>query len=114
MAYTGTPVVHHKRLFLEAASKPIQLGTKAWFAWLQTATSFSYRTGPPLAAFTLRKEKRRHGWYWYAYVKIDAKLHNAYVGRSERLTATHLDLVAQRLLTKFRNARLAAQAQGGD
>lgn len=29
---------------------------------------------------TYRKEKRRHGWYWYSYKRIGGKLFNSYCG----------------------------------
>jgi hypothetical protein len=107
MAYTGTPRVRQRRLWLDKATD-IDLDTPAWFHWLQTATHFSYALGAPTYySLTLRKENRRHTYYWYAYLKTDSKLHNAYAGRTEALSSAHLDGVAQTLLTKVRQAATA-------
>lgn len=102
MAYTGTPVVrNHMLLLLDDPPQPIQLDSPAWWAWLETATAFSYLPPRSLYALTLRKEKRRHRWYWYAYLKVDSKLHNAYVGRSTDLTTARLQQVMHTLLEKM-------------
>ena len=115
MAYAGTPVVRNQLVWLSNAATNIQLDTPGWFLWLQTATSFSYPLGRPTDyRLTLRKEKRRHGWYWYAYLKTDSKLHNSYVGRSENLTTERLGQVAQKLMDKVTQAQRAASAKGGD
>ncbi|MEZ4865677.1 MAG: hypothetical protein R3C14_43705 [Caldilineaceae bacterium] len=107
MAYIGGgplgAVVRQQRLWLDRVATDIFLDTPAWFLWLQTATHFSYALrSPSYYSLTLRKEKRRGGWYWYAYLKTEAKLHNAYAGRSESLSATRLDAVGQILWAKTR------------
>ncbi len=114
MANPATPLLHNQLLWLPDAPTPLRMGSKAWFAWLQTATTFRYYPAPPLGLLTLRKEKRRHSWYWYAYLKSGPKLHNAYVGRSNSLTPAHLALVAQRLAAKLRSTSLTASTPGGD
>ena len=53
-----------------------------------------------IARLTVREEKRRNTFYWYAYRKIDRKLHNAYVGPSLALTAQHLVEVSANVLRK--------------
>ena len=106
MAYAGTPVVRNQRLWLSNTVSDIQLDTLTWFLWLQTATQFSYALGQPTYySLTLRKEKRRHQHYWYAYLKSDSKLHNAYVGRTSDLSTARLNQVAQILLDKLRHAQ---------
>jgi LuxR family transcriptional regulator, maltose regulon positive regulatory protein len=113
MPYRGTPSVRNQRLQLPDDTIAIRLDTPAWFLWLQTATHFSYALGQPTYyCLTFRHEKRRHGWYWYAYLKIEAKLHNAYAGRSEDLTTQRLHLVAQTVVDKGLRAQLAAQLKG--
>lgn len=116
MAYAGTPVVHNQLLLLpgDAATPPrrIRLGTAAWWAWLETASAFSYRPPHSLYALTVRKEKRRQGSYWYAYLKVDSKLHNAYLGRSQALTPERLNQVLQTLLEKSRRQRTALTGKG--
>lgn len=75
----------------------LALDTPAWFAWLENATHFYYIGRNPLYRLTVRKEKRRHSFYWFAYVKMASKLHNAYLGKSETLTQQKLESVAVRL-----------------
>ena len=102
MAYTGTPIVRNGQLWVAQQVTT----TPAWFGWLHTTTSFSYALGrPTFYSLTLRKEKRRHEWYWYAYLKNDNKLHNAYAGRTAVLSAARLDQVAHALLQKVRQQR---------
>ncbi len=105
MAYTDTPVIRRQWLWVANIATEIHIDTPAWFHWLQTATSFSYPLGAPtFYALTICQEKRRCNWYWYAYLKIDSKLHNAYAGRTHTLSAARLDQVAQSLLYKARHS----------
>src|SRR5260370_5453319 len=65
----------------------LSVGTPAWYVWLSTATTFSFRSA--FGAFTARKEQasnKRGGGYLRAYRKHDSKLHRVYVGKSEELT----------------------------
>jgi LuxR family maltose regulon positive regulatory protein len=96
-----------------SARQLIRVDTPAWFAWLEQATSFSYRPGRSSYRLSFRKEKRRHQSYWYAYLKEDGKLHNAYVGCSPALTAARLRAVTQQLVDKARLARPAVGPEGG-
>jgi len=100
MAYTGTPLVLHHALHLPGTS-PIPVGSSAWFAWLATASCFSYKPEASIYHLTMRKEKRRNTFYWYAYLKVDSKLHNAYVGLSPTLSAQRLEAVSAKLLRKL-------------
>ena len=54
---------------------------------------------------TLRKEKRRQQFYWYAYLKKDRKLHNMYVGKTDTLTVARLQEVSEALMAKVRQSR---------
>jgi len=100
MAQAGTPVVRDGYLHLPNRRR-LRLGSAAWFAWLQTASRFSYHA-PDSSRLTVRKEQRRHGHYWYADLKHDGKLHNAYAGRSTALTPERLAVLAQQLQQKRR------------
>jgi hypothetical protein len=108
MAYVHTPTVISSHL-TTAGGQRIRLDTRAWFAWLETAISFSY-TSQRLGFYRLhmRKRKQRNDFYWYAHVKIDAKLYNSYAGRSAQLTAARLDAAGLKLLDKWRAARIDA------
>jgi hypothetical protein len=99
MANTGTPTVSHGSLRTRDGQR-IRLDTPAWFTWLETASLFSYPTDRPGYRLTVRKEKRRNNFYWFAYLKNEGKLHNVYVGSSPTLTVTRLNAVADRMLQK--------------
>jgi LuxR family transcriptional regulator, maltose regulon positive regulatory protein len=93
MTYRGIPLVFQGRL----RDPRLALDTPAWFAWLESATHFCYVSRHPIYAMIVRKEKRRHSFYWFAYVKKASKLHNAYLGKSETLTQQKLETVVVRL-----------------
>jgi hypothetical protein len=114
MAHAATPVVRNQILWVpKHPSTPsrIQLGSAAWFAWLASATLFRYVGSNPLYRLTVRKEKRRHGCYWYAYLKVDSKLHNAYVGRSPAVTPDRLAQVAHHLQQQVYQQRQAQRKE---
>jgi DNA-binding SARP family transcriptional activator len=73
------------------------VGSRGWFAWLcsETPSSFSYQT--PHGAITIRPEKKRQGWYWYAYHAAQGSLRKSYLGKAESITAERLRLVAATL-----------------
>src|SRR5438094_5999255 len=76
----------------------LTIGTAAWFAWLETASTFSFVS--EVGTFTARKERastRRGGWYWKAYRKQHGKLSSRYLGKSETVTIARLQAVAQDL-----------------
>lgn len=99
MPQAGTPVVRDCRLW-RPAERPLVVGTAAWFAWLEQADCFCYMASHSGYRLTVRKEKRRNQWYWYAYLKVDRKLHNAYLGRSQAVTEERLTWALQHLLVK--------------
>ena len=103
-----TPKVHGEELYLARDTKPVcQLHTPEWFAWLETITSFRYYTSQqiivahsftrPMRPISVRKEKRRQGHLWYAYIRTHGQLYRRYVGKTAVLTQSKLDEVAVRL-----------------
>jgi LuxR family transcriptional regulator, maltose regulon positive regulatory protein len=67
------------------------VGTPAWYAWLETASTFSFRT--PSGQFTARRERAGNecgGWYWKAYWRESGKLCSAYLGKAVRLSLERL------------------------
>ncbi len=80
------------------------VGSLAWFAWLDTATSFRYFSsqrrnlsrghGPLFAPISLRKERRRRGGLWYANRRAHGILYKRYVGKSAALTPEKLEEMA--------------------
>lgn len=75
----------------------VVVGSDAWYTWLvdQQIQSFSFKS--LLGTFTARRERKRHGWYWYAYLKREGKLRKAYLGKTEELTLERLNAVASAL-----------------
>jgi hypothetical protein len=75
------------------AAGSIAVGSPAWYAWLEGATSFAFRSAA--GSFTARKERRGSaGWYWKAYRKRAGTLHRAYLGKSADLTIERLTAIA--------------------
>lgn len=100
MPYVGTPWIRDGQL-VTANGERIVVDSPTWFAWLKTATRFCYSPGHSSYRLTARKEKRRHTFYWYGYLKKDTKLHNIYLGKSEQLTRARLDEACRKLLQKM-------------
>lgn len=75
----------------------LQVGTPAWYAWLQTATLFRVRVAS--GTFTVRREQagnQRGNWYWRAYLKRNGKLHRVYLGMAQEVTPERLKAIAAR------------------
>jgi hypothetical protein len=103
----NTPQVRHNRLFLSAhPSAPClcDVDSPTWFAWLDSATYFRYQTAQrlsvtarysrPMRPISVRKERRRRGFLWYANLRVHGTLYKRYVGRSSDLTVERLDEIA--------------------
>ena len=97
---TMTPTIQGKTLVYrqDGQEQVLTVGTAAWFAWLETASTFSFvsETG----GLTARREQAGHkrgGWYWKAYRKQHGKLSSRYLGKSETLTLARLQSVSQAL-----------------
>src|SRR5260370_30040234 len=94
------PVVQSETLIYQGDGQNFRLpvGTPAWYIWLSTATTFSFRSA--FGTFTARKEQasnKRGGGYWRAYRKPDSKLHRVYVGNSDEVTLERLNAMAATL-----------------
>ncbi|MBK8904543.1 MAG: hypothetical protein IPM53_25415 [Anaerolineaceae bacterium] len=104
MPYQDMPWIRQNRL--QRPGQPsLRVDSQAWFAWLERITAFCYQPPGTADRFTLRKEKRRQQCYWYAYLKKNRKLHNAYAGKTETLTARRLQQVCATLLVKAARQR---------
>src|SRR5262245_52692323 len=77
-------------------ASPITVDTPAWFAWLEHATTFAFRS--PSGRFTARKERQaRGGGYWKAYRTSHGTLHRVYLGKAQDLTLDRLNQAATTL-----------------
>jgi len=93
-----TPTVRGDTLISSEGAEgwTITVGTPAWFAWLDQASSFFFES--PLGRFGARRERsQRGGWYWRARRRQAGKLHRAYLGKTEALTPKLLNEVAAAL-----------------
>jgi hypothetical protein len=93
----STPRVDDTLLIgVAGAASSIAVGSPAWYAWLEQATSFAFTSAA--GGFTARKERRgRTGWYWKAYRKHKGTLHRAYLGKSADLALDRLTAIASNL-----------------
>ena len=95
-----TPTVQGQTLVYrqDGQEQVLTVDTAAWFAWLETASTFSFVSEE--GRFTARREQAGHkrgGWYWKAYRKQHGKLSSRYLGKSETVTLARLQTVAQAL-----------------
>ena len=72
-----TPTIQGKTLVYrqDGQEQVLTVDTAAWFAWLETASTFSFVN--KIGSFTARREQAGHkrgGWYWKAYRKQHGKL----------------------------------------
>jgi LuxR family transcriptional regulator, maltose regulon positive regulatory protein len=94
------PLVQGEQLTYQqdGQSAQVTVGSVEWFRWLETASTFTYRTEH--GTFTARLERsgnKRGGTYWRAYRKRAGKLRRAYLGKSVELTLERLQMVASLL-----------------
>src|SRR2546428_5668210 len=95
-----TPTIQGETLVYrqDGQEQVLTVDTAAWFAWLETASTFPFVSEEGL--FTARREQAGHkrgGWYWKAYRKQHGKLSSRYLGKSETITLARLQTVAQAL-----------------
>src|SRR5262245_61583340 len=96
MARTTSLVYGATLVLPESDVSPIPLDTPAWFAWLEQATTFAFRSAS--GHFTARKERQvRGGGYWKAYRTSHGTLHRVYLGKAQDLTLDRLNRAAATL-----------------
>jgi LuxR family maltose regulon positive regulatory protein len=96
MARTTALVDGATLVLSERDASPITVDTPAWFAWLENATTFAFRS--PSGHFTARKERQvRGGGYWKAYRTSHGTLHRVYLGKAQDLTLDRLNHAAATL-----------------
>jgi len=79
----------------------IEVGSEAWYAWLNEPDTHSFAFRSQQGHFTARREHSHSNWYWYAYRSKYGHLHKTYLGKSRDLTLERL-LEAARLLSTAR------------
>lgn len=76
----------------------IPVETPSWYAWLETATTFTFTDEED--TFTARKMRagnRRGGWYWRAYRRKFGRLSSHYLGICANVTLPRLREAARQL-----------------
>lgn len=79
--------------------KVFELDSPKGSTWLESVTSFRYEPTGASKPYTVRKEPKKGGDYWYAYRKVAGKLHKRYIGRDAELTIAKLEEIAETLNT---------------
>jgi DNA-binding CsgD family transcriptional regulator len=82
----------------EGGEVTTEVGSAAWFGWLEQATSFTFCDAA--GHFTAQKTRagnRRGGSYWRARRRSQGRLASYYLGPSARLTLDHLHQAARAL-----------------
>lgn len=93
----NTPTVKAGTLYTNDDFNGIQLSNaKEWYAYLIDCKAF-YFEGKTIG-FSMRQEKMRNGYFWYAYRRIAGKLKKVYVGMPEIITLAKLREIEARYL----------------
>ena len=74
------------------SGKKVEVGFRQWYDWLEHPETKSFRVDDG-DGYTARKETTKG--YWYAYRKVEGKLHKRYIGVSEALTRARLAEVGE-------------------
>ena len=79
--------------------KVFELDSCKGSAWLESVSSFRYVPTGASKPYTVRKEAKKGGDYWYGYRKVTGKLHKKYIGKSSELSTAKLEEIAEALNT---------------
>lgn len=95
MVKISAPLVNYDKLSSADHSASINVGTKAWFNWLEKNSSFHYESMD--GKFTACKESRTSGMFWYANRRVNGKLRRCYIGSTKDLSLEKLLAIARKL-----------------
>ncbi len=74
----------------------IKIESDSWFQWLEENTSFKFTAGfGGEDSYRARKEVLGGVVYWYAFKKVNGKLHKRYIGKPHEVTHNRLCEVAK-------------------
>ena len=95
----STPKVISGILYTDDDFTGTAVGSPAWLAWLDTASTFYYESRHG-GLFTAHREHRQRGThYWTAYRRQRGVLRRLYLGKADQLTPQRLEDVALTLNT---------------
>jgi LuxR family maltose regulon positive regulatory protein len=91
----NTPTVISNVLYTNDEASGIDLVKEypVWSSWLEDSSAFYFQH--QVGSFSARKQHHRRGYFWYAYKRINGKLHKKYLGLREAITAEHLLKIAE-------------------
>jgi LuxR family transcriptional regulator, maltose regulon positive regulatory protein len=99
-----TPIVVSGILYTDDAFTGTAVGSPAWFAWLDTASTFYFEG--KIGTFTAHLERRqRGGLYWVAYRRRAGILHRSHLGKAHLLTLDCLQTTAADLAQPVQKVR---------
>ena len=79
--------------------KVFELDSCKGSTWVELVSSFKYVPTGASKPYTVRKEAKKGGDYWYGYRKVVGKLHKKYIGKSSELSTAKLEKIAEALNT---------------
>ena len=79
--------------------KVFELDSPKGSIWVESVGSFRYEPTGANKPYTVRREAKKGGDYWYGYRKVVGKLHKKYIGKSSELSTAKLEEVAEALNT---------------
>jgi predicted nucleic acid-binding Zn-ribbon protein len=82
---------------IEVEGKVLEFDSFKVSTWLETVTSFRFEPTGANKPYTVRKESRPGGVYWYGYRKVAGKLHKKYIGRTPELNTAKLEEIGEAL-----------------
>jgi LuxR family maltose regulon positive regulatory protein len=84
---------------VELDGKVFEFDSPKGAAWLESATSFRFVPVGLNKPYTVRREAKKGGDYWYGYRKVAGKLHKKYIGKGAELSTAKLEEIAETLNT---------------
>ncbi len=64
-------------------------------SWLKLIDAFHFQAASGHSLTACKETKQRGSVYWYAYKRVDGKLHKKYVGDVSKLTLANLEAIAR-------------------
>ncbi len=98
MRKSKLPIVNENAFSLEDENLVIRVGSDEWYAWLSINKGFRYV--PMQEGWTLNygiTVYKRDTGFWYAYRRVNSKLRQTYLGKTEILDFDTLQAASIRL-----------------
>lgn len=103
----NTPTIISGTMYTDDDWNGLQVGSDEWSIYLEDGQTFYY--DHPTGAFSAQKQHHRHGYFWYAYKRINGKLYKKYLGMRETIDADRLLQVAGQYAEIAKSGQFASQ-----